>query len=111
MSVLLFRGRLYARRSRPMAERTWAWTRGSTGRWGLCLAVLNSMRVRGANASFFVKDVDCRYVMANAFHLGIYDLPREENLVGRVASDFFPDLLAQAYREHRSESMLGREND
>jgi AraC-like DNA-binding protein len=49
------------------------------------------------NASFFVKDLDCRYVMANAFHLGIYDLVREEDLVGRLASDFFPDLLAQAY--------------
>ena len=49
------------------------------------------------NASFFVKDLDCRYVMANAFHLGIYDLVREEDLVGKVASDFFPDLLAHAY--------------
>ncbi len=49
------------------------------------------------NASFFVKDTDCRYVLANAFHLGIYDLTREEELVGKVASDFFPDLLAQAY--------------
>ena len=49
------------------------------------------------NASFFVKDVHRRYVLANAFHLGIYDLPREEDLVGKMASDFFPDLLAQAY--------------
>jgi len=49
------------------------------------------------NASFFVKDLLCRYVMANAYHLGIYDLVREEDLVGRLASDFFPDLLAQAY--------------
>jgi hypothetical protein len=49
------------------------------------------------NASFFVKDVDCRYVMANAAHLGIYDMPREEDLVGRTGAEFFPDLLAQAY--------------
>lgn len=49
------------------------------------------------NASFFVKDAQCRYVLANAFHFGIYDLAREEQLVGRLASDFFPDLLAQAY--------------
>ena len=49
------------------------------------------------NASFFVKDTDCRYVLANAFHLSIYDLTREEDLVGKAASDFFPGLLAQAY--------------
>jgi len=49
------------------------------------------------NASFFVKDLDCRYVMANAAHLGIYDLPHEEDLVGRTGGEFFPDLLAQAY--------------
>jgi AraC-like DNA-binding protein len=49
------------------------------------------------NASCFVKDTDCRYVLANAFHLSIYDLTREEELVGKAASDFFPDLLAQAY--------------
>jgi hypothetical protein len=48
------------------------------------------------NASFFVKDTDCRYVLANAFHLSIYDLTREEELVGKVASDFFPDLLARS---------------
>ncbi len=49
------------------------------------------------DASFFVKDVHCRYVLANAFHLGIYDLTREEELVGKMTSDFFPDLLAEAY--------------
>lgn len=49
------------------------------------------------NASFFVKDTDCRYVLVNAFHLSIYDLTREEELVGKAASDFFPDLLAEAY--------------
>jgi AraC-like DNA-binding protein len=49
------------------------------------------------NASFFVKDTDRRYVLVNAFHLGIYDLSREEELIGKLASDFFPDLLAEAY--------------
>ena len=49
------------------------------------------------NASFFVKDLGCRYVMANAVHLGIYDLQLEDDLVGRTGAEFFPDLLAQAY--------------
>ena len=49
------------------------------------------------NACFFVKDLESRYVMGNAFHLVTYDLTEECELVGRAAREFFPDLLAEAY--------------
>ncbi len=49
------------------------------------------------NVCFFVKDLNSRYVMCNALHLVTYDMAREEELVGRAARDFFPDLLAEAY--------------
>lgn len=62
------------------------------------------------NASFFVKDLQRRYVMANAFHLDIYDLVREEDLVGKLASDFFPDLLAQAYHANDRRVLESRES-
>lgn len=62
------------------------------------------------NASFFVKDVHCRYVLANDFHLGIYGLSREEDLVGRAAGDFFPDLLAQAYHVNDCRVLASRES-
>ena len=48
------------------------------------------------NACFFVKDLESRYVMCNAFNLVTYDLSREENLVGRAARDFLPNLLPEA---------------
>lgn len=62
------------------------------------------------NASFFVKDLQRRYVMANAFHLDIYDLVREEDLVGKLASDFFPDLLAHAYHANDRRVLESRES-
>ena len=49
------------------------------------------------NACVFVRDLESRYVMCNAFHLVTYDMAREEELVGRAAREFFPDLLAEAY--------------
>jgi len=49
------------------------------------------------DASFFVKDAQCRYVLCNAFHLALYDLRHEDELIGKRTGDFFPDLLAQAY--------------
>lgn len=49
------------------------------------------------NASFFVKDLDSRYVMCNAVNLVTYGLTREEGLLGKAARDFFPKLLAEAY--------------
>jgi len=48
-------------------------------------------------ACFFVKDRQSRYVMCNRFHLVTYDLVREDDLVGKAARDYFPDLLAEAY--------------
>ncbi len=62
------------------------------------------------DASFFVKDVHRRYVLANGFHLGIYDLSREEDLVGKMASDFFPDLLARAYHANDRQVLDSRES-
>ena len=47
--------------------------------------------------SFFVKDVESRYIRANAATLATYDLRDERELVGRRAREFFPDLLAEAY--------------
>ncbi len=35
--------------------------------------------------------------MCNRFHLVTYDLVREDDLVGKAARDYFPDLLAEAY--------------
>ncbi len=35
--------------------------------------------------------------MCNRYHLTTYDLVREEDLVGKAARDYFPDLLAEAY--------------
>ena len=49
------------------------------------------------NACFFVKDLESRYVMCNAMHLGTYDMTSESEIIGRTARDFFPDLLAEAY--------------
>lgn len=59
-------------------------------------APLELMRT-AQQASFFVKDLQSRYVMCNAIHLVTYDLTSEEGLVGKAARDFFPDLLAEAY--------------
>jgi len=53
-----------------------------------------------ARACVFVKDLDCRYVFCNAFHLTTYDLHREEDLIGKAARDYFPALLAEAYEHH-----------
>jgi len=50
-----------------------------------------------SDASFFAKDTQCRYVLSNTFHLALYDLRNEEDLVGKRTADFFPDPLAQAY--------------
>ncbi len=49
------------------------------------------------NACFFVKDLQSHYVMCNAMHLATYDMTHEEELIGRTAREFFPDLLADAY--------------
>lgn len=49
------------------------------------------------NVVFYVKDLENRYVMCNSFHLATYHMSREEELIGKAARDFFPDLLAQAY--------------
>ncbi|MCB1063282.1 MAG: AraC family transcriptional regulator [Verrucomicrobiae bacterium] len=49
------------------------------------------------NASFFVKNLDSRYVMCNEVHLVTYGLTQEEGLLGKAARDFFPKLLAEAY--------------
>lgn len=49
------------------------------------------------NVVFYVKNLENRYVMCNAFHLVTYNMSREEELIGKAARDFFPDLLAQAY--------------
>ncbi|NQT36383.1 MAG: AraC family transcriptional regulator [Planctomycetes bacterium] len=57
------------------------------------LQLMSSVR----DASFFVKDAKCRYVMCNAVHLAIYGLQHERDLVGKVAGHYFPDLLATAY--------------
>ncbi|MCU0981611.1 MAG: AraC family transcriptional regulator [Pirellulaceae bacterium] len=62
------------------------------------------------DASFFVKDTHYRYVMVNDFHLAIYGLAREEDLVGKAASDFFPDLLAQAYQANDRRVLESRES-
>lgn len=62
-------------------------------------APLELMRT-AQQASFFVKDLQSRYVMCNPFHLVTYDLTTEDGLVGRAARDFFPDLLAEAYESN-----------
>lgn len=49
------------------------------------------------NVVFYVKNLENRYVMCNALHLVTYNMSREEELIGKAARDFFPDLLAQAY--------------
>lgn len=48
-------------------------------------------------ARLFVKDLESRYVRANAGSLETYGLTREEDLIGRRNRDFFPALLAEAY--------------
>jgi len=48
-------------------------------------------------ACVFVKDLQTRYVLCNSLHLVTYDLTREEDLIGRTASEYFPALLAEAY--------------
>ena len=45
----------------------------------------------------FVKDLESRYVRANAGSLETYGLSREEELIGKRNRDFFPALLAEAY--------------
>jgi AraC-like DNA-binding protein len=47
--------------------------------------------------SLFVKDVQSRYVHANAETLVTHNLKREEDIIGKRARDFFPNLLANAY--------------
>lgn len=49
------------------------------------------------HACVFVKDPESRYVLCNSLHLVTYDLTREEDLIGRTADQYFPDLLAEAY--------------
>ena len=51
-------------------------------------------------AALFVKDLESRYVRVNQAHLQTYDLTREEDLVGRAAREFFPDVLAGAYESN-----------
>jgi len=48
-------------------------------------------------ACVFVKDIECRYVLCNSFHLVTYDLTREEDLIGKTAHEYFPAVLADAY--------------
>ncbi len=49
------------------------------------------------DACVFVKDLQSRYMMSNAMHLVTYDMTHEEELAGKAARDFFPELLAEAY--------------
>ncbi|MFT5471511.1 MAG: AraC-like DNA-binding protein [Verrucomicrobiales bacterium] len=50
--------------------------------------------------ALFVKDLESRYVRVNAGHLQTYDLKHEDDLVGRAAREFFPDVLAEAYESN-----------
>jgi len=61
------------------------------------------------NACFFVKNLESRYVMCNAFHLVTYDLTDEAGLIGKAARDFFPDLFAQAYEANDRNVFESRE--
>lgn len=61
--------------------------------------LLSPLRLMASSpqACVFVKDLQSRYVLCNALHLVTYDLDREEDLIGRSASEYFPALLAEAY--------------
>jgi len=52
------------------------------------------------DASVFVKDLESRYIMCNAMHLVTFDMTSENELVGKVARHFFPDLFAEAYESN-----------
>ena len=52
------------------------------------------------DACVFVKDLQSRYMLSNAMHLVTYDMTNEEELIGKAARDFFPDLLAEAYESN-----------
>ncbi|MEM7011370.1 MAG: AraC family transcriptional regulator [Verrucomicrobiota bacterium] len=51
-------------------------------------------------AALFVKDLDSCYIRVNSAHLQTYDLHRQEDLIGKAARDFFPDVLAEAYERN-----------
>lgn len=48
---------------------------------------------------FFVKDAEGRHITANSAILGRYGIQSEDQLVGAMAEDFFPEEVAKAYRD------------
>ena len=63
------------------------------------LDLIETMMEPLTDSPFFIKDTDLRYVAANSAMAAICGIRSRDALIGRIAADFFPEVLARRYEE------------